>query len=88
MSFEDIINRHIDHNVVIIPRLHKGKYKPVPGLYCEHCCKLIKWLSPEVAKNLVEYGVEELDMLKDEKAIWNRRQSGIKRLLTAYELDI
>ena len=73
MSFKDVLDNHSDHNVVIIPRLHKNRFEPVPGLYCEHCAKLIKWLNYSEAKDLLEAGVEGLDMLPDELAIWTRR---------------
>lgn len=67
MSFEDILNRHHDCSVVILPRYHKHKPHLVPGLYCETHAKLIKWLSPENAKELVGLGVELLDPIKQDK---------------------
>jgi hypothetical protein len=79
MSFEDILNNHNDHTVVILWRLHKNKLDPVPGLYCQDCSKLIKWLSLDEAEDLITYGVEVLDMIPEEEAIWHRRN----RLLSA-----
>ena len=70
MSFEDVINRHMDHTMVILPRYHKGKTWPVPGLYCESCGKLIKWLNWTVANDLIDYGVEQIEMIpEDEKLL-------------------
>jgi hypothetical protein len=57
MSFEDILDRHNDHEVVIIPKKWKNKPDPVPGLYCDHCSKLIKWLSLKEAFELRQAGV-------------------------------
>jgi hypothetical protein len=79
MSFEDILNNHNDHTVVILWRLHKNKLDPIPGLYCQDCSKLIKWLSLDEAEDLITYGVEVLDMIPEEEAIWHRRN----RLLSA-----
>jgi hypothetical protein len=73
MSFENILNNHNDHTVVILWRLHKNKLDPVPGLYCQDCAKLIKWLSLDEAEELIQIGVEVLEMMKDEEAIWHRR---------------
>jgi hypothetical protein len=67
MSFEDILNRHNDHTVVILPRLHKGKPYAVPGLYCEDCGKLIKWLTPKESKALLKAGVEQIEMIPEER---------------------
>jgi hypothetical protein len=69
---ENILNKHDDHTVGIVMRYHKGRVDPVPGLYCLDCCKLIKWLSYTEAKDLLESGVEDLGMLPDELALWNR----------------
>jgi hypothetical protein len=79
MSFEDILDRHSDHTVVILWRLHKNKLDPVPGLYCNDCAKLIKWLSLDEAEDLVNSGVEVLDMIPEERTIWDRRISLLKR---------
>jgi hypothetical protein len=73
MSFEDILDRHSNHTVVILWRLHKNKIDPVPGLYCQDCAKLIKWLSLDLAEDLIKAGVEVLDMMPDEENIWHRR---------------
>lgn len=62
MSFEDILNRHNDHEVVIIDRFIKNRTRAVPGLYCSDCSKLIKWLSDDVAEDLITNGVEHLGM--------------------------
>ena len=72
MSFEDILDRHSDHTVVILWRLHKNKLDPIPGLYCQDCSKLIKWLSLTETDDLVKLGVETLDMIPAERAIWKR----------------
>jgi hypothetical protein len=79
MSFEDILDRHSDHTVVILWRLHKNKLDPIPGLYCNDCAKLIKWLSLDEAEDLVNSGVEVLDMIPEERTIWDRRISLLKR---------
>lgn len=73
MSFEDILNNHNDHTVVILWRLHKNKLDPVPGLYCQDCAKLIKWLSLDEAEDLIKAGVEVLSMIPEEETIWRRR---------------
>ena len=73
MSFEDILNNHNDHTVVILWRLHKNKLDPIPGLYCQDCSKLIKWLSLDEAEDLIAYGVEVLDMIPEERDTWQRR---------------
>lgn len=73
MSFEDTLNIHNDHTVVILWRLHKNKLDPVPGLYCKDCSKLIKWLHLDEAEDLIQSGVEILDMIPEEYAIWQRR---------------
>lgn len=73
MSFEDILDRHSDHTVVILWRLHKNKIDPVPGLYCQDCAKLIKWLSLDEAEDLIQSGVEVLAMIPEEETIWHRR---------------
>ena len=73
MSFEDILDRHNDHNVVILWRLHKNKFDPVPGLYCHDCAKLIKWLTVDIAEDLINSGVDTLDMIPEEQTIWERR---------------
>ena len=63
MSFEDILNRHNDCKVVMMPRMWKNKVWPTMALYCQDHVKLIKWLSDH------QYGelrglVEELPMTK------------------------
>jgi hypothetical protein len=73
MSLEQILDRHNDHQVVIIFRLHKHKLNPIPGLYCHDCCKLIKWLSLDQAEELLAAGVDDLGMLPDEENLWQRR---------------
>jgi hypothetical protein len=73
MSFEHVLNIHNEHTVVILWRLHKNKLDPVPGLYCEDCAKLIKWLSLTEAEDLIDSGVEVLDMIPEEYATWQRR---------------
>ena len=73
MSFEDTLNKHNDHTVVILWRLHKNKLDPVPGLYCQDCAKLIKWLSLNEAEDLIKAGVEVLDMIAEEETTWRRR---------------
>jgi hypothetical protein len=73
MSFKNILDKHADHKVVIIPRLHKNKLDPIPGLYCAECSSLIKWLSLDSAAELLESGVEGLDMLPHEETVWRRR---------------
>ena len=62
MSFEDVLNRHNDHEVVIIDRFIKNRTRAVPGLYCSDCAKLIKWLSDDVAEELIQSGVKHLGM--------------------------
>jgi hypothetical protein len=84
MSFEKTLKKHANHEVVIIPRVHKNRSDPVPGLYCAKCCKLVKWLSYDEWEDLVDAGVEELPMLKAEEQI-SRKKS---RLITAAELGI
>ena len=75
MSFNDTLDRHADHTVVIIPRLFKNRIEAVPGLYCQDCAKLIKWLSTAEEQELVKSGVEILPMLEEE-----RRQLSIRKL--------
>jgi hypothetical protein len=75
MSFETILDRHNDHEVVILPRYHKNRPQLVPGLYCVNCFKLIKWLNPQQAQELEQLGVEVLDPSKLDK---------IRVSLTAY----
>jgi len=77
MSFKDILDKHDDHTVVILPRLFKNRLEPVPGLYCEDCGKLIKWLSLELFEELLDDGVELLDMIPEE---YNTLQRRIKLL--------
>lgn len=79
MSFEDILDRHNEHTVVILWRLHKNKLDPVPGLYCNDCSKLIKWLTLDEAEDLIKSGVEILDMIPEELAIWQRRRKLLER---------
>jgi hypothetical protein len=40
---------------------------------------LIKWLSLDEAEDLVNSGVEVLDMIPEERTIWDRRISLLKR---------
>ena len=61
MAFEDKLNKHNSHSVVILPRFHKYKERLIPGLYCEDCASLIKWLKPAHAKELIEMGVPKLE---------------------------
>jgi hypothetical protein len=75
MSFKDTLDRHNDHNVVILPRLFKDRTEPVPGLYCEDCGKLIKWLDWPTAWDLIELGVEKLEMIPEEKKIVDSRMT-------------
>lgn len=72
MSFEKQTHRHLNHPVGIIMRYHRGRLHPVPGLYCLTCSKLIKWLTYDEANILLESGVEDLGMLPDELAIWQK----------------
>jgi hypothetical protein len=66
-------SKHEDCELVIIERLHKDKLHPTPGLYCEpHGC-LIKWLSKPDFCSLIEFGVTNLGMLKDEQVVYERR---------------
>jgi hypothetical protein len=67
MSFEDILNRHNDCKVVILPRFHKNRNRLIDGLYCECHCKLIKWLTPELSKELQASGVELIAPIKQDK---------------------
>jgi len=80
MSFEKVLDKHNEHGVVIIPRMFKGRLDPVPGLYCEDCNKWIKWLTIDEASDLLDAGVEGLDMLPNEETIWRRglRDAGIE----------
>jgi hypothetical protein len=88
MSFQDILNRHNDHTVVILWRLHKNKLDPVPGLYCQDCAKLIKWLNLDEAEDLIQSGVEVLDMIPEEVAIWHRRLRLAKKVVNLKAGDI
>jgi hypothetical protein len=67
MPFTDILNRHHDCEVVIIPRFHKGKPRLIHGLYCSNHSKLIKWLSPEQSLDCQQAGVELLDPVPEDK---------------------
>ena len=68
-----IINKHDKCQVVIIDKLWKNRLHPVPGLYCAEHGTLIKWLSDDAAQTLIDAGVEDLGMLKNEEATYNRR---------------
>jgi len=74
MSFEDILNKHNNHEVVIIDRYFKNRFVATPGLYCSDCGKLIKWLSDEVAEDLIYSGVKHLGMTKMDKLKLNLKQ--------------
>jgi hypothetical protein len=76
MTFNDILDKHMDHEVVIIPRKFRHKATPTAGLYCAKCVKLIKWLSDRDWQELRSAGVEELPMLKNEK-IYTAKELGI-----------
>ena len=78
MSFEDILNNHHDCSVVILPRYHKNKPQLVPGLYCETHAKLIKWLSPEHARELEQIGVERLEPMHSDKLLIEKQLSKTK----------
>lgn len=65
MTLEEHMARHLDHQVGIALRLHQGR--PVPGLYCLDCAKLIKWLSIDEADTLLKLGVEDIGMLPEEE---------------------
>jgi hypothetical protein len=67
MSFKDILDRHHNCHVVILPRFHKNRNSLVDGLYCEDHGKLIKWLNNEHSQELQELGVERLDPVKQDK---------------------
>ena len=67
MSFEDILDRHHDCKIVILPRFHKGKPRLIDGLYCEDHCKLIKWLTPLLSQELQKEGVECINPIKQDK---------------------
>lgn len=68
MAFKDVLDKHDSHTVVIIPRFIKGRPRLVPGLYCEDCGKLIKWLNEQVADELIRAnGVEVLPTIKQDK---------------------
>ena len=68
MAFKDILDKHHTHEVVIIPRFVQGRPQLVPGLYCEQCSKLIKWLNPQVAERLIqEEGVECVGPIKQDQ---------------------
>ena len=74
MAFKDVLDRHHHCQVVIIPRYHKGKPHLVPGLYCSDHAKLIKWLSPDSAEELVSAGVESLEPIASDKMAHIREQ--------------
>lgn len=79
MAFKDILDRHNDHTVVIIPRFYKNRPKLVPGLYCEDCGKLIKWLKDPLAEELVnDYGVERLSPIKEDRIKLFQQQLGFR----------
>lgn len=67
MSFKDVLDRHHDCSVVILPRFHKGRDRLIDGLYCEDHCKLIKWLSPEHSQELQALGVERLTPINQDR---------------------
>jgi hypothetical protein len=67
MAFTDILDRHHDCEVVIIPRFHKGKPRLIHGLYCCNHSKLIKWLSPAQSTDCQQLGVELLAPVKQDK---------------------
>jgi hypothetical protein len=74
MAFEDVLNRHNNCSVVIIPRYHKNRPQLVPGLYCENHGKLIKWIRNEQINELKELGVEVLEPIKIDKLKVMREQ--------------
>lgn len=83
MSFKDILDRHHTHQVVIIPRFVRGRPQLVPGLYCEDCSKLIKWLNPQVADELASVdGVEQLQARKQDQIKLFQQQ-----LMRKYSVD-
>jgi hypothetical protein len=67
MSFNDILDRHHNCRVVILPRFHKNRNELVDGLYCEDHAKLIKWLRTEHSEELQQAGVQRLDPIKQDK---------------------
>jgi hypothetical protein len=78
MSFEDILNNHHNCSVVILPRYHKNKPNLIPGLYCENHAKLIKWLSPQQARELEQMGVEQLEPMNSDKLLVEQQLSKTK----------
>ena len=78
MTLNEALDKHSEHEVAIIMRLHKGRFYPVPGLYCQDCSKLIKWLNYDEAADLLAAGVKDLGMLPEEEEIWQRRIRIIK----------
>lgn len=69
-----IVNRkHNNCEMVIIFKLWKNRYHPVPGLYCAEHGTLIKWLSDSDADFLIEQGVDDLGMLENEEKIYQER---------------
>ena len=72
MSFQDVLDRHNNCDVVIIPRMWKNQIFPKMGLYCENHCKLIKWLGDWEYENL-RSDVEELSMTKEDEHIYHLR---------------
>ena len=75
MAFEDKLNKHNSHSVVILPRFHKNKERLIPGLYCEECACLIKWLKPAHAKQLIQMGVPKLEPIQSDRISLKRLKS-------------
>ena len=50
---------HESCNMIIKWKKFKNQSDLVPGLYCADHGNLVKWLSLDLARELIEYGVQE-----------------------------
>lgn len=50
---------HESCDMIIRWKQFKGKSELTPGLYCREHGNLVKWLTLDLAKELIQYGVQE-----------------------------
>lgn len=68
---------HTTHTRVIIWRFPRGKFHPVPGLFCAECYCYIKWLRKTDVPILQSLGIEDLGLTPEDAVTYNRRLSYI-----------
>lgn len=77
MANTKTLDKHHNHKVVILPRYHKGKPRLIPGLYCETCACLIKWLKPAHALELEGMGVDRLSPIQRDLDLLRKEQQNV-----------